>query len=57
MLYKVEPIIRKNTTITAFEVLPTLAKVFNTLKVKLNDSVIKKIGKNVRPITEVHSTK
>ena len=44
MLYKVEPYIRKNTTLTAFEALPTIAKVFNTLKEKLNDTVIEELG-------------
>ena len=47
MLYNVDPYIRKPTTLTAFEVLPTVAKVVNTLKVKLNDTVIKKMGKSL----------
>ena len=45
MLYKVEPYIRKNTTLEAFEVLPTIAKVFHTLKTKLNDTVLEEFGK------------
>ena len=45
MLYKVEPYLRKNTTLEAFEVLPTIAKVFHTLKTKLNDTVLEEFGK------------